>query len=269
MTYQEIDAVNWSTLKHMRESAMLYRYRLSVPIDDTEPMAMGRAVHCLVFEPEKFSAEFAIWDGGRRAGKEWEAFKDSRKAFTILRDQYAERVTELAEAIRRHPLVQPYLDGGEFERAITWTDKDTGLACKAKPDWIVPDRRVLLDLKTCVCAEARRFGAVSARLGYHCQLAHYRNGVREALGWEPERVLIVAAERDAPHDVSVFELDPDALYFGAEEIADLLRRVKACREADVWPGRYQAEQALQLPAWVTMDDEDDPEAMGIVVGRGD
>jgi hypothetical protein len=268
MSYADIDAVNWSSLKHMRESPMLYRYRLSVPAKDTEPMALGRAVHTLVFEPAKFNLEYAIWDGGRRQGKDWDAYKLQHADATILREQDAEMVTELAEAIRRHPLVQPYLDGGEFERPITWTDEETGLACKAKPDWLLARGRVLLDLKSCVSAEARRFGAVAARLGYHCQLAHYRNGVRAAL-WEPERVLIVAAEKDEPHDVAVYELDPELLYFGNEEVSELLRKVKACRQTNIWPGRYQGEQALQLPAWVTMDDEEDPEAMGlVVVGTG-
>lgn len=269
MNYADIEAVNWSSLKHMRESAMLYRYRLSVPSEETEPMRLGRAVHTLVFEPAKFNAEYVIWEGGRRAGKEWEAYKAEHVDATILREQDAEMVTELAEAIRRHPLVQPYLDGGEFERPITWTDPDTGLPCKARPDWLLRSRRALLDLKSCVCAEGRRFGAVAARLGYHCQLAHYKNGVTHGLGWAPEKTLIVAAEKDAPHDVSVFEVGPDELYFGMEEVAELLRKVKVCRQTGIWPGRYLEEQALQLPAWVSMDDEEDPEAMGLVVGKGD
>jgi len=235
-SYQAIDAVNWSSLKHMRESPALYRHRLAVPRRDTEAMALGRAVHTLVFEPAQFEAEYAIWEGGRRAGKEWEAFCEEHDRRTILREQDAEMVTQLAEAISRHPLVQPYLDGGEFERAITWTDAATGLACKAKPDWLIPDRRILLDLKTCVSVDGRRFGAVAARLGYHCQLAHYRAGVTAALGWEPERVLIVAAEKEEPYDVAVFELDPEALYAGAEEVAELLGKVKACRDSGRWPG---------------------------------
>lgn len=266
MTYAAIDAVNWSSLKHMRESALLYRYRLSVPQKGTEAMALGRAVHTLVFEPELFNADYAIWDGGRRAGKDWEAYKLAHADATILREEDAEMVTELAEAIRRHPLVQPYLDGGVFERPITWTDADTGLACKAKPDWLLAERRVLLDLKTCVSTEGRRFGAVAAKYGYHCQLAHYKAGVKAALSWEPEHVLIVAAEREAPYDVAVFELDPEALYFGAEEVTELLRKVKACRETDVWPGRYQDHQALQLPAWMLMEDEENPDGMGLVIG---
>jgi hypothetical protein len=263
--YFAMPGINWSLLKYMRESPRMYKHRLSVPREDTPALALGRAVHTLVFEPEKFDAEYAIWTGGRRAGNEWNAFQDLHCDQTILRAQDVEMVTQLAEAIARHPLVQPYLDGGEFERVITWTDPDTGLPCKGKPDWILPHARVLLDLKTCVCNEARRFGAMAARYGYHAQLSHYENGIEAGLGWRPKRVLIVAAEKDEPHDVAVFELDPEARYAGHEEVAELMRKVKVCTDTDSWPGRYTDEQALALPAWMFSDESDeDPESFGLV-----
>lgn len=265
MTYAAIDAINWSALKWMRESPLMYRYRLAVPMDDKPALALGRATHTLVFEPAKFEAEYAIWQGGRRAGKEWDAYAEAHADRTILREQDADLVTALAESIARHPLVQPYLDDGLFERPVTWTDPDTGLACKAKPDWLLPAKRVLLDLKTCASAEGRRFGAMAARLGYHCQMAHYRNGCEYGLGWKPQRVLIVAAEKEPPHDVSVFEVSEDDLYLANEEVAELLRKVKVCRAANQWPGRYLEVQALQLPAWVSMEDDEDPEALGLVL----
>lgn len=265
--YASNPAVNWSTLKYMRESPMLYRYRLSVPREDTPALALGRATHTLVFEPELFDEQYVIWEGGRRAGNAWSDFVDAHPDQTILRTEDADQCAALAEAVRRHPLVQPYLrDGGEFERAIEWTDAQTGLRCKGRPDWLIPDRRILLDLKTCMSIDGRRFGAIAARFQYHAQLAMYRAGVAAALGWEPQRVLIVAVEKDAPYDVGVFELDQDALYAGAEEVAELLRALKVCRETDTWPGRYTEEQALQLPAWMFTDDEEDPESMGLITG---
>jgi len=257
MTYFDIPAINWSTLKWMRESALHYRYRLAVPQEDTPALALGRATHTLVFEPEKFEAEYTIWNDGTRRGKEWDAFTELHADQTILREQDVELVTELAESVRRHPLVQTYLDGGEFERIVTWTDPGTGLACKAKPDWILPERRILLDLKTCVSAQAHRFGAAAARYGYHMQLAHYATGIEHGLGWRPKRVLLVAVEKEPPHDVSVFELAEDDMYVATVEVYGLLQAVKVCRETNTWPGRYTEEQALQLPAWVTGDDEEE------------
>ena len=83
----------------------------------------------------------------------------------------------------------------------------------------------------------------------------------------PDEELLVAAEKDAPHDVSVFQMSDDDIYLACEEVAELLRKVKVCRQTEVWHGRYLEEQALLLPAWVTMDDEEDPEALDLVLGE--
>ncbi len=249
-SYYASDAVNWSTLKWMRESPLVYRHRLTQGTEDTPVYAMGRLTHTLVFEPEKFHAEYAIWEGGDRRGNAWKEFQAEHEGKTIFKPAEIATAEDMAEAVRSHPLVQPYLVGGLFEHAIYWTDPDTGLDCKARPDLIVPATRTLIDLKTCVSAEARRFGTMAARYGYHLQCAMYVNAITHGLGWAPNAVKIVAVEKDAPHEVSVFTVSADALSVAADEVAELLRAVKACRQANAWPARYVAEQELQLPAYI-------------------
>jgi hypothetical protein len=257
--------VNWSTLKHLRDSPMAYRHALQNPPADKTAFMIGRAVHTLTFEPGLFNDQYAIWTEGDRRGKAWEAFKAEHQGLTILKAAEADECAAMATAVRQHPLVQPYLDGGVFEQAIYWTDDETGLGCKGKPDWLMPERRIVLDLKTARSIEARRFGTEAARMGYHLQLAHYRNGVRAAYGWEPQRLLIVAVEKSAPHDVAVFEIGPDEAWLAAQDVRDLLHQLKECTDAGRWPGRYTQEQALQLPAWITNSDDEDPDGFGLTV----
>lgn len=265
-TYQALEGVNWSTLKHLRDSGLKYQHALTHPRQDTEALALGRVTHTLVFEPEQFAAEYVIWEGGTRRGKEWEAFKAEHEGMTIFKPEEIDQAVAMAEAVKRHPLVQPYLDGGDFERAIQWTDPETGLPCKARPDWLQPHRRALVDLKTTRSIEGRYFGNAAARFGYHCQLGHYFNGVREALGWEPQLVALIAVEKDAPHDVAVFRVLEADLYAGQSEVAELLQKLRAYTDAQSWPGRYQEEQALQLPAWLFLDDEEaDADGLGLVM----
>jgi hypothetical protein len=266
VSYFDAPGVNWSTLKHLRESAMHYRYRLENPIDTTPAMALGRVTHTLVFEPEKFADEYVIWEDGDRRGKAWLEFKELHAGRVIFKPNEIDIAVQIADAVKRHPLVQPYLVDGIFEMPITWTCPDTGLLCKAKPDWMQPDRRVLVDLKTTQSTQARRFGSQAARLGYHCQLAHYASGIEAGFGWKPSEVVIIAVESEAPYDVAVFEIDRETLMLADMEVKELLMQVKACRTADSWPGRYIEKQALQLPAWVYgSDDEDDPESFGLTL----
>lgn len=267
MKYEDIDAVNWSTLKLLRESPMAYRHGITNKREDTDALAFGRLVHSLVFEPETFGRDYAIWTGGRRAGKDWDAFCAGNEGRTIFKADEIDAASAIADAVRLHHLVAPYLDGGRFEAPIFWIDGETGLDCKARPDWIVEGSRTLIDLKTTVTIDGRRFGNLSARYGYHCQLAHYAAGIEAALGWRPEQVKIIAVEKTAPYDVGVFNVLDAELYAGAEEVRELLRTLKAHRESDTWPGRYTEEQALQLPAWVFLEEDDaDADGLGLVIG---
>lgn len=250
MTYDSMPGIRWSALKHMRESPMMYHYQLTAPRVDTPAFALGRAVHTLVFEPDTFNRDYAIWEGGTRRGKEWDEFCEANDGRTIFKEAEIEVCIEMADAVRRHPLVQPYLDGGRFEVPLQWTDPATGLLCKGKPDWRLDERRILLDLKTCQSIDGRRFGNEAARFGYQCQFAHYGNGILHSQGWRPERTLAVAVEKKPPHDVAVFEFTFSDLQIGADEVADLLRRVKDCQDSGQWPGRYTTEQAIQLPAYI-------------------
>lgn len=248
--YFDAPGVNWSTLKHMRESALHYKHRLSAPIEDTIAMALGRATHTLVFEPSLFDDEYVIWEGGDRRGKAWTEFSEEHDGKTIFKPAEIAVAEQMADAVKAHPLVQPYLVDGVFEQPISWTDPGTGLLCKAKPDWLQPMRQTLVDLKTSISADGRRFGSLAARLGYHCQLAMYRSGIQHALQWFPQEVCIIVVERDPPHDVAVFQMDEESLSVAFEEVQQLMQQLVVCRSTNTWPGRYTEKQGLQLPAYL-------------------
>lgn len=260
--YRALDAVNWSRLKNMRDSPLAYHHALTAPDNDTPARLLGRATHTLTLEPALFDEEYAVFEGERRAGPEWKAFQAANVGREILKAGELDGARTMAAAVRSHPLVRPYLDGAAFEQSIRWVDGATGLGCKARVDWLVGN--VLGDLKTTNTIDGRRFGNLAARMGYHCQLAHYRNGLR-ANGIEINETVIIAVESDAPYDVGVFVVDEDAMQAGAEEVATLMGRLAECIATDRWPGRYDEQQALQLPFYVFADDND-ADDLGVTAG---
>jgi len=255
--YVGIDAVNWSTLKVMDESAKAYKHAIDNPRDDNDTLRIGRYVHALTLEPDKVGERYAMWTGGRRFGKEWDAFLASATADgkTVLREQDMEESQAMAKALRANPHVRAIIDeaGAMFETPLQWTDPGTGIKCKMLGDIIAPKSRILADLKTARSIEIRRFGAAIATLGYHGQLAHYERGVAHALGWVPRRVSIIAVEKTAPYDVAVFDLETDVRDAGGEMVTRLMGELAECRETNRWPGRYVEPVTLSannLPPWI-------------------
>jgi hypothetical protein len=269
MTYAEyakVDALNWSTLREMRRSPLHYRHRLENPREDTTGLALGRAVHTAVLEPERFPLEYVVFGGARRAGKEWEAFKEANDGLTILKADEFANVIAMRDAVHRHKTAMSYLSGGAAEQTVTWIERINGveIACKARPDYI---GSVIADLKSTGDAGPGAFGRTAARFGYHCQLAWYRRGVRAALGRDLAMVLVVV-ETDAPHDVGVYRIGDDAMWAADEDINALLIQVAVCRTADRWPGANETATDLQLPSWVYGDQESITDDDEIVFGKG-
>jgi exodeoxyribonuclease VIII len=250
--YRASEAVNWSTLKFMRLSPLHYLWAAKNVREDTPRLGLGRAVHTAVLEPDDFPLSYAVFDGKQRRGKEWEAFKAANENKTIVkRSEYA-RALKIRDAILSHPVASCHLRaGGHVERAIRWTDEATGVECKGRPDL---ENEFVIDIKTCQSVEERRFASLAARMGYFNQLAFYRSGIATLTG-VVKPCVIVAAEIEPPHDVGVFVIDEDSLGVAEEENARLLARVAECRASGEWPGRYQEQRSLSLPAWMWSDED--------------
>lgn len=265
-TYVQAQAVNWSTLKEMRKSPRHYAAAMLAPRADSTTLARGRAFHTAVLEPDRMLVDYSVWTGGRRAGKLWTEWKAHQGERTILTVDEYHTMHAMKDAVCAHPVASRYLAKAQREVTITWVDAATGLPCKARADLLaeIDGRTYLMDLKSAVDIDARKFGGAAARYGYQCQLAWYARGCK-AVGIDLAGVGIIACESDTPHDVGVFTLDEDTLYAGDEECGELIARVKECFDRNDWRGRYAAEEPLQLPAWWYADDAEASE-LGIVIG---
>ena len=261
------EAVNWSSAKHLRDSPKAYRYYRDHPEADKDTVGrqLGRTLHTLVFEPHKFEAEYAIYDGARRGTNDYKSFVASNPGKTILKAGEIDEVRAQAAAIREHPALAPYLDGGLFEVSLRWRDEATGLSCKGRVDWWHPATRTLIDLKSSTTIHPHYFGRIAARLGYHCQLGHYSNGIKAVTGTEPAKVAILAAQIKAPYDCGLFVLSEDDLYAGQQEVAGLLAKLAECQSSGEWPGAHPTETPLTLPPYIWGDSED-PAELGVDFG---
>ena len=247
--YARLPGVNWSKLKWLLASPLKYKHGIENPIpEDSDAFRMGRAVHAAVFEPDKYLSMTAVWTGGRRFGKEWNAFEAEHAGRTILTEEQALNVLSIRDAVRSHPLVQPYLsEPGEAECMLTWEDAETGLPLKCRVDWLT--RAHVIDLKTSRHAVSQRlFASQAYEYGYFHQLAFYQRGIKAARGEMPQAI-IVAVEPARPHDIAVYRLAPTALYAVHEEISELLGQLRLCLTSGNWPGKFDTERELDLPRW--------------------
>lgn len=240
MTAADRPPVRWSHLRHIGKSPAHYRHNLLTPFQPTPAMVMGSLVHELVLGGGR--DKFAAYEGERRAGKEWEAFKAANADATIVKASEWEEASNIADAVRAHPAAVDALINGQRETPLSWTI--AGRECHGTPDVLGLH---LADLKVTNDASPDRFQWHARKMGWLGQLAWYYEAARQTQPILPNRVSIVAVESSAPYVVTVFDLTDEALLLGEKTWRLYFERLRACEETDYWPGYVEGVARLGVP----------------------
>lgn len=251
------------------------------PEKSSPALSFGSAAHALVLGDEVFSARHVVepWEGTRSKNcpgwktvekREWIADQQAAGKVVIRQEELA-RIEQMAEVMRRYPLVQQGIFSGEVERSMVWQDAETGVWLKARPD-VLPASGFVVDYKTAVSAHPVDLQKASADHGYHVQLALVREGMI-ALGLiKPEDIqhmtfALIAQEKEPPFAVNHIELAAlditDPINRGAQVIRRAVRKFARCVAEDYWPGYEAPSGAVGLPRWMSKR-YDDEEKMGLL-----
>jgi exodeoxyribonuclease VIII len=227
---------------------------LAIPKEETPSMVLGSLFHTLLLEPEKFQKEYAVspkvdrrTTRGREDYEQFVAYAENK--IILTEDQYLKAST-MASQIKEHEIVKTLLDDARFEQSIFWTDQETGLQFKTRPD--IWSRKMVVDVKTTTDASSHSFMRASLSYGYYLQAAMAFEACK-ALGEPFEMFVILACEKEAPHVPAVFIMDQDALQYGLNQFQSYKKILKKCMDEDKWPG--YAVQELGLPTYATKEAE--------------
>ena len=259
--HQDRTAVSSSTLKTVvRKSPAHARADLDSPKADTPALALGRAVHARLLEPDTFLERFAIGpkvDRRTKAGKEaWAAFLEDYPGASILAGEDAATLEGIAASIEAHPLARHAIRDGQAEVSGWFTDPETGVHCRIRPDYLRAADGIMVDLKTTLDASPDAFQRSIHSFGYATQAALYAQG-HEAITGEPLRdFLFLAVEKARPFAVGLYRLDETALEVGRQHVRRALRTWADCLESGRWPGYSDRIESISLPVWaITHEDE--------------
>ncbi len=271
-THAEYDAlkgrINFSTLKQMARSPAHYKAALAAGVSDRDVLVRGRATHLAVFEPEKFRAECAVYEGKVRRGKEWDAFLERNPDKEHLTEAMHASAVGVAAAVRACPMAAQYLvPRGQFEATVLWKHTVPAvealpgyeLDCKGRIDALL--EHAIVDLKSTRDAAPEAFGRQMIGLHAHAQAAFYSDGVLAATGKRLPYAWI-ASEASAPYVTQVYEATDEVLELGRRCYREWLDRLNACREINHWPGYAESPMGLVVPKWAIPQDEDIEEEEG-------
>jgi exodeoxyribonuclease VIII len=267
--YHSGEGVSRSSLMNIDKSPLHYWYECINPdrpvhqpaeiITVQDALDFGNALHTYVLEPDEFEYRYLSVDKttmkkNTKIGKA--NFEDAMIAANSVGAQLISKdalkiIKSMSAAIRQHPQAPNLIEGAQFEKSIYWTDDDTGILCKMRPDIWQPN--FIADLKTTADACLKEFERSVYKFGYHIQAGMIKEGFAHGLDIDMNNFIFIAVEKKQPYASAVYKLDEDALTEGVKEYKRLLQKLKVYLDADNWPS--YPSTLISLPKYAFKKDE--------------
>jgi hypothetical protein len=262
--YRDLHAVNHSRLRRLAESPWHYQHP-PVPKKPSADFIFGTWFHALLLEPAEFAQRYEQVPALNKNSDKW------KKLVADLAAQGKEpideeswfRLANMAGAVLSDPYVGPLLKAGKPEQTLLFNDPATGLACKARLDWLPDDfPHVIVDLKTTRSGNPDSLKKSSWDYGYHTQAAFYSLAYEIVTGQSPEAFLFVFVEKpddpeDTPLPPQLYELDKAFYQAGQNQVRQWLNQLKSCFDQygdNTWPHYTTGLSTLTAPYWAKLGD---------------
>jgi hypothetical protein len=240
-TYHAWEALNQSSIKDVLASPADYHHRQQQPRVQSDPMALGEAVHTLILEPARES-EILVCETKTRRGKAFDALRDDNPGACIVTLAQMDTARRMRDAVLADSGAVAMLEG-DREVSMVWDMK--GVRCKARAD-VVRDRAVV-DVKTSRDVSPATFRRDAFRKWlYNCQAAWYRIAKVEAMGGSTPSFFLVCVQSVPPHHVKLYDVGERAMMVGEALCKRALKTYRDCTTADRWPGFDSSLQLLEI-----------------------
>jgi len=176
----------------------------------------------------------------------------------IITEEEYEKACAIRDAVMSHPAASQLFKAGSgvAELSCYWTDPDTGIECRCRPDWWRKDG-LIVDLKTSRDASEDGFSKSINDYRYHVQDPFYTDGIELALEQntnalimpKPKAFIFVAVESTAPYAVSVYRLGDESREIGRREYKEDLAKYASCKKSDTWNAYSNKIETIELPHW--------------------
>lgn len=191
----------------------------------------GSFVHSLILEPEKVLEEYAIYEGLRKAGANYEAFVDANKGKVIISIAQKIRCESLYKAYAAQEVAVRLLSTGFSEH--TMQTEVLGVPVKARADYINVERGYIVDVKTTSYpSEIDLFKQTLADFAYDLSAALYCQIAYQVYGKLFDFYFVVLSKSDL--SCEVYKASTETLSNGAAKVTQAIIKYKQCKDSGLW-----------------------------------
>tara|TARA_R110001606_G_scaffold393036_1_gene562598 strand:- start:2784 stop:3575 length:792 start_codon:yes stop_codon:yes gene_type:complete len=220
---------------------------------DSPAFALGSAVHAELLEPEK---QLLVRGPDSRRGKIWSEGKAEAEARgkIFLTEADYDLAKEMSDACLENRMANHLLMNPEMiaEASFFATCPSTGLDLKTRPDGLIRDAGIVLDIKTTQDVSPHGFDRTIRSFGYDLQAAFYMY-VLKLCDIRTENFIFIGIEKEKPHVTACYELSEIYLRHAHNRMMDTLHLIKKAQDEDFYGTQWPDLGTVHLPAWMDSD----------------
>lgn len=275
---KEVGAIRSSHIRPMLESPREYRYHIDNPRKSTDALRVGKIVHSIFENRERFMDTYVVepefigkTKDGRDSKLSSEAKEMKRKWFEelpataiVIKDKDLPMIQGIARTVKENKVIQGILKNAINESSVFTTCPETGLRLASRPD-IIGSSGHVFDFKTSIDVSydyfmRQIFSKTRTSFFYILNAAHYAYTMKCAGIGSGESFTFIAIKKTT-WDAVIYPMDIGCLAVGEAFRSLAMRRIAKCMKTNEWPGYTDAEslRSVLVPEWAPSPDLEAPE----------
>lgn len=148
-----------------------------------------------------------------------------------------ETIQEMLESCFADKVIQGLIKNTEYQLSLFWTDDQTGLKLKTRPDICKRKKNVVINVKTTRDGSPKGFGKDLADHDYPIQACLEMTGcLATGLMNDVDKYFWLACEKVAPFNATIYEFDESDIRASMTELDYLVHKIKKAQEQKSFPG---------------------------------
>lgn len=269
--------ISATQIKYARQSPKHFHYYITgkMPYKDGGHFDMGNAFELALLAPDEYLQKVAILPDGEwcEALKEeyksprstnkykqmYDEFMRANKGKYIINDvgeNSFEIIEEMLSSCYQDKIIQGLIKNTEYQLSLFWTDEETGIKLKTRPDFCKRKKNVIVNVKTTIDGSPAGFSHDLAKYDYPLQAAIEITGsLRTGLMDTVDNYFWLVVEKVPPFNATIYEFDQQDIKTMMDTLYYTLGRLKKSQDQNLWPG--YTDSALneygiltaRIPAW--------------------
>lgn len=187
---------------------------------------------------------------------EWLAENANKYIINETGKESFETIEEMLSSCYADKVIQALIKNTEYQLSLFWTDPETGVKLKTRPDICKRKKNVVVNLKTTLDGSPQAFSKDLNKYDYPLQASIEIRGCLASGAMESiDKYFWLVVEKVAPFNATIYEFAERDIAACSDNLDFILHKISKAEKQNVWPGYSdQADNehgvlTAKIPLW--------------------